>query len=147
MACPTVPDLAIPDIVLAFAAVIPDLEFALSLDVPSIPFAIPNMILAALLPSIGLPVIELLNVDFEFEMPDIDIPDFDLIINAIIDLVIGIAAIPIGMIMIFLDLEAPTPEITLELLLASLPVPPLTVDAALTLTGCLAEVLGVSDLM
>ena len=133
---------AIPSIVLAFTAVIPDLDFALSLNPPDIPFAIPNMILEVLLPELGLPVIApVLELGF----------DVDIIIEtitAIIELVIGLATIPIGMIDLLIQIppEIPTPEIILELLLAAIPsfVMP---DAALTLVGCLAEPLGVSGLL
>ena len=144
---------AIPPIVLAFTAVIPDLEFALSLSPPDIPFAIPNMILAVLLPELGLPAIAL-NADLTFDIPAPVLElgfDVDIIIEtitAIIELVIGLATIPIGMIDLFLQVppEVPTPEIILELLLSAIPslVMP---DAALALVGCLAEPLGVSGLL
>lgn len=139
-------DGAIPELLLAFTAIIPDLALATDLlpQLPDIPVILPNMMLAVLCPELGLPTITL-NADFTFDLPDVAVPLPDF--NPIIELLIGMAAItmpPLELLMYGLDplsVEMPTIPTDIPSFIAEkLPVPPLTADASVALAGCLVEI-------
>ena len=141
-------DGAIPELLLAFTAIIPDLELATDLvtQLPDIPVILPNMMLAVLCPELGLPTITL-NADFTFDLPEVDVgvvlPDF----VPIIELLLGMVAItmpPLDLILNGLDpinVELPTiPTDIPEFIALKLPVGPLTPEASVALAGCLLEI-------
>tara|TARA_Y100001938_G_C7955734_1_gene361616 strand:- start:164 stop:613 length:450 start_codon:yes stop_codon:yes gene_type:complete len=138
-------DGAIPELLLAFTAIIPTPELAADLvvQIPDIPVILPNMMLAVLCPELGLPTITL-NADFTFDLPDVAVPIPDF--NPIIELLIGMAAItmpPLELAMMALDptIEMPTIPTDIPSFIAEkLPVPPLTADASVNLAGCLVEI-------
>ena len=138
-------DGAIPELLLAFTAIIPtpDLAAELVTQIPDIPVILPNMMLAVLCPELGLPTITL-NADFTFDLPEVDItlPDF----APIIELLIGMAAITLpplelAMMAIDPDIEMPTIPVDIpEFIALKLPVGPLTPEASVALAGCLLEI-------
>ena len=138
-------DGAIPELLLAFTAIIPtpDLAAELVTQIPDIPVILPNMMLAVLCPELGLPTITL-NADFTFDLPEVDItlPDF----APIIELLIGMAAITLpplelAMMAIDPDIEMPTIPVDIpESIALKLPVGPLTPEASVALAGCLLEI-------
>ena len=138
-------DGAIPELLLAFTAIIPtpDLAAELVTQIPDIPVILPNMMLAVLCPELGLPTITL-NADFTFDLPEVDItlPDF----APIIELLIGMAAITLpplelAMMAIDPDIEMPTIPVDIpEFIALKLPVGPLTPEASVSLAGCLLEI-------
>jgi len=138
-------DGAIPELLLAFTAIIPtpDLAAELVTQIPDIPVILPNMMLAVLCPELGLPTITL-NADFTFDLPEVDItlPDF----VPIIELLIGMAAITLpplelAMMAIDPDIEMPTIPVDIpEFIALKLPVGPLTPEASVSLAGCLLEI-------
>ena len=140
-------DGAIPELLLAFTAIIPTPELAADLvvQIPDIPVILPNMMLAVLCPELGLPTITL-NADFTFDLPEADLefglPDF----VPIIELLIGMAAItmpPLELAMMALDpdIEMPTIPVDIpEFIALKLPVGPLTPEASVSLAGCLLEI-------